>query len=455
MWYLESHNSVRPVLLKLRVAPCMLRAMAKGGRSDRRRFLVAWICILVSVSGPGIYGSKLAGASQAQSSKRAAAFTPAALGPAAATGAFGLDLMRTRPARNLILSPDSVAAALAMAGTGATGRTAAQIARVLHLSDQGAFGAIGNLQRTVAEEQAIAGQGHPKAPTLGLANGLFLQQGFPLEPTFLAGLQEHFGAAPEAVDFSGNPSGSVQAINAWVSDHTKGIISALLESLPESTRLALANAVYLKANWLYPFDPAATARAPFHDKAGSTPVELMHETEPLRYGSGRGYKAVALPYRASTLSLLVVLPMGKSIAALQRQLGTRGVARIAHGLSRRQVRLSLPRFHLTAQTNLNSALRSLGMTAAFGESADFSGMTTAERLKIGVVEHAADLRVGEEGTVAAAATVVTGIQLSEDAPTLHAVAFNANRSFLFFLRDDRTGAVLFAGRLTNMASAGA
>ena len=103
-----------------------------------------------------------------------------ALAPAVATGAFGLDLMRAQPPGNLVLSPDSVAAALAMAGTGAAGRTAAQIAGTLHLATPAAFAAVGRLQRTIAKEQASAGQGYSKAPTLALANGLFLQQGFPV-----------------------------------------------------------------------------------------------------------------------------------------------------------------------------------------------------------------------------------------------------------------------------------
>ena len=393
--------------------------------------------------------------SKAQGPTPAMASPHAALAPAAATGAFGLDLLRAQAHGNLVLSPDSIAAALAMAGTGSAGRTAAQIAKTLHLSTPAAFAAVGDLQSTIAAEQASAGQGDPKAPTLDLANGLFLQQGFPIEPAFLSGLQQHFGAAPQAVDFSGDPSGALKAINEWVSAHTSGIIPQLLESLPEATRLTLADAVYLKASWLHPFESGATFRAPFHSHAGSTPVEFMHETERLRYGSGRGYAAVEMPYRASTLSLLVVLPVGKDVTAFQRKLGARGLERIVHGLSPRLVRLSLPRFHLATQVMLNTTLEALGMTAAFSESADFSRITTAESLKIGLVGHAADFKVDEAGTVAAAATVV-GIEGASGVASPHQpVMFNANRPFLFFLRDDRTGAVLFAGRLSNAASAGA
>jgi serpin B len=282
-----------------------------------------------------------------------------------------------------------------------------------------------------------------------LANGLFLQQGFAVEPAFLSGLQQHFGAAPETLDFLGNPAGARDAINEWASDRTRGIIPRLLGEVSPETRLALANAVYLDADWRHPFEKSDTFHGPFHTNRARTSVEFMHETEALRYGAGRGYRAVDLPYRASTLSLLVVLPRGKSIGALQRQLGAQGLTRVARHLSPRPVILSLPRFHLNTQTSLNSALESLGMTAAFSDAADFSRVTTSTPLKIGFVQHAADFTVDEEGTVAAAATVV-GIELSSGlARPLNAVTFNANRPFLFFLRDRRTGAVLFAGRLTN------
>jgi serpin B len=432
-----------------------------AGRKDRPSLarlivLVTGICIPILVAGVGFYAIS---AGSANTKKTQVPVLPpgsqhTSFAPATATGAFGLDLMRTQAPGNLVLSPNSVAAALAMVGTGAAGRTAAQIANTLHLATPDAFGAVGQLQSTLTNEQASAGQGDPKAPTLDLANGLFLQEGFQVEPTFLSGLQQNFGAAPQAVNFSGDSSGSVKTINAWVSSHTNGIIPQILASLPETTRLALANAIYLKAAWLDPFEPKETSPAPFHNPTGSTSVEFMHETDRLSYGSGRGYKAVDLPYRASTLSLLVVLPVGKNVTAFQRQLGPSRLAQIAHNLKPRNVQLSLPRFHLTTQTELIPTLKALGMSLPFSDAAMFSRITTAESLKIGLVKHAADFKVDDAGTVAAAATVV-GVEATSREVSPHEVAFNANRPFLFFLRDDRTGAVLFAGRLIDPASAGA
>jgi serpin B len=180
----------------------------------------------------------------------------------------------------------------------------------------------------------------------------------------------------------------------------------------------------------------------------------MHQAARLRYGAGRGYRAVALPYRSSTLSLLVVLPVRQRLGSLQHRLDGRGLARIARGLSARSVILSLPRFHLSTEAELTGTLKTLGMRTAFSEAADFSRITTTVPLKVAFVKHAADFTVDEEGTIAAAATVVGVVATSGPGRPVDAVKFNANRPFLFFLRDDRTGAVLFAGRVTNPASAG-
>lgn len=181
----------------------------------------------------------------------------------------------------------------------------------------------------------------------------------------------------------------------------------------------------------------------------------MHQTELLRYGAGPGFKAVALPYHSSTLSLLVVLPVRQRLGTLQHRLDGRSLARIARGLSVKPVILSLPRFHLNTDAELTSALIKLGMPTAFSQAADFSRITKTVPLKIAFVRHVADITVDEGGTVAAAATVVGVTRVSAPRPPRDPVVFNANRPFLFFLRDELTGAVLFAGRLTNPASAGA
>lgn len=428
--------------------------MKRAGVSGRRTLVCAWLfaaatCISVLLAGGGLGGADLTSSSQAKAPKHPVAAPDAALAPAAATGAFGLDLMRAQGPGNLVLSPDSIAAALAMTGTGGVGRTAGEIARTLHLKEPSDLAAVGDLQRAIVARQAAAAVGDPEPPTLEIANGLFLQQGLPFEPTFLSRAQHRFGAAPETVDFAANPTGALEAINGWVSEHTKGLIPQILDSLPERMALALANAVYLDADWEHPFKESQTRPGVFHKAAGKTTVDFMHQTESLPYGAGPGYKAVALPYRSSTLSLLVVLPVRQRLGALQHHLDSQSLSRIARGLSVTPVILSLPRFHLKTEIELAGTLKKLGMPTAFSEAADFSRISATTPMKIAFVKHAADIEVDEKGTIAAAATVVGVIVKSAPRPPPEPVVFNANRPFLFFLRDDRSGAVLFAGRLTN------
>jgi serpin B len=271
-----------------------------------------------------------------------------------------------------------------------------------------------------------------------------VQQGYPLEASFTAGLEQEFGAVPESVDFHG-PAGT-QAINAWVSQQTHGLIPQVIEELSPQTRLALANAIYLKAKWSERFKPNDSAPGPFHGQTSTSSTVFMRKTERLSYARGSGYAAVALPYLDSSLSLLVVLPTGQSLPSFERQLTARALDRIVRRLAKRNVHVSLPRFHLRTQAVLNGTLQALGMSRAFSESAEFSNVTKAEALKLGEVAHAADFKVDEEGTLAAASTVGTAEALSATA-YLHVVDFDADRPFLFFLRDERSGAVLFAGRL--------
>jgi serpin B len=368
--------------------------------------------------------------------------------PAAATAAFGLDLLGKLPPGNAVISPDSIATALAMAGTGARGETAAQIAAALHLKDPSRFDSIGGLQHDVFAAQAAAAAGHPSAPTLTIANGLFVQQGYALAPAFVGGLSDHFGAAPEAVDFAGDPPGATAAINSWTSAHTDGIIPKLFSELPAETRLVLANAVYLKAKWREAFERGAYP-APFHRNGKTTKAKFMAQTDEFDYAAGPGYQAVDLPYRGSTLSMLVVLPTeGGGVAELESRLREEGLAPVVKRLSSRPVRLSMPRFHLRTEAELNRPLKALGMKLPFSEAADFAGITTADPLKIGQVQHVADIKVDEEGTEAAAATGLVA-ESSVEAPPRNLVVFDADHPFLFFVRDDKTGAILFAGRMTN------
>ena len=377
-----------------------------------------------------------------------AAEAPASSPAANASVTLAVQLLRRLPPGNTVFSPQSISAALAMTGTGARGATAQQIARLLGLRSPAEFDAIGALDRTLLAEQRSRGS---QAPTLKIADNLFLQRGFPTLGPFLTGLRERFAATPQLVDFANDPSAAARAINEWANKHTEGLIPSIVGRLSSRLRMVLANAIYLKAQWEAEFNQGDTKPGAFHGTRTAS-VPFMHAEESLPYATGAGYAAVELPYRSSTLGLLVLLPSTGSAVSLQRRLTPALLAGIAKRLRRRPVALALPRFALSLTTNLDAPLEALGMTKAFAPGADLSGITKAERLRVGTVLHAAKIQVNEEGTLAAAVTLVMLEALGRSIPR-NLVFFDANRPFLFFLRDDRTGAILFAGRLADAASA--
>lgn len=400
-------------------------------------------------------GSGCAAAAQSRHSHPPHAhLAPPRFAPATATTAFGLDLMRRLGPGNLVISPDSIATALSMAGTGAAGNTAAQMAIAMRLHAPSSFDGVGDLQSQLSAEQTAAAKGDPEAPTLELADALFLQRNLQIGQPFVSGLQQHFGAAPQTVDFEQAGGEAVKSIDNWVSEHTHGLIPKILDSLPGSTRLVLANAIYLKAAWAQQFKTAATGPGTFHRSTGAVSTPFMHETTGLAYGHGRGYAAVSLPYHSSTLSLLVLLPVGESVGSLLHGLTPSSFATILHSMHQHSVRLGLPRFHIALKRELNGPLEALGMTDAFHEgTADFSDIGAGKGLNIGLVEHAADFKIDETGTLAAAATAVT-FEATAIRVEPRPVTFDANHPFLFFLRDDSTGALLFAGRVTDPSAEG-
>lgn len=371
-----------------------------------------------------------------------------AYAPAQATTAFGLDLMRRLPSGNLVLSPDSIETALAMAGTGAEGQTAKQMADALRLPSPRSFAAVGALQREIAGEQVAAGAGHGDAPVLNLAGALFLQDGLRVEPSFLSGLESAFGARPQRVDFRHALAAAEAAIDVWGGEQTHGLIPKAVSGLPTETLLAIVNAIYLKAQWATPFQASATTPDAFHLKGGAVQVPFMHETETLRYGAGRGYELVELPYAASDLTMAALLPVGESVTRLLDGLTEPALSAMLARTSPRAVALSIPRFQFSFAQELNGALRSLGMADAFTSAANFHGI--APGLDIGAVQHVADIAVDEEGTEAAAVTVLA-IEESSLRVLSHPVSFDADRPFLFFVRDRRSGATLFAGRVEDPA----
>ena len=213
--------------------------------------------------------------------------------------------------------------------------------------------------------------------------------------------------------------------------------------LTPATRLALVNAIYLKAPWQTPFAAEATQEGTFTRADGSTvEVPFMATTSSFPYASADGWQALEIPYLGGSLALTVILP--DDLTGFERTLTPDGLAAITSSLTGTQVALALPRFGIETKAELATILAALGMPTAFGDGADFSGITTAEQLAISNVIHQANIDVDEKGTEAAAATAVV---MRATAMPSEPLTVRVDRPFLFALRDVPTGAILFLGRV--------
>ena len=365
--------------------------------------------------------------------------------------AFALDLygrLKSEPG-NLFFSPYSISTVLAMTLAGARGDTQKQMAQVLHLSGNGREiqGAFGQLQRQLSETGKQAGI------ELNIANALWAQQGHAFEPQFLELARNEYQANIQQADFKAAAEPAREEINHWVAEKTKNKIQDLLPrgSIAATTRLVLANAIYFKGTWGKQFDKAATSPQPFH-LSSSRQIEapLMHQFQEVRYLGNEDFQAVELPYEGGELSMLILLPrQPDGYAGLETQLSPVLLSQLSREMRQQKVEVFLPRFKLESRFKLGDALQQMGMTDAFGSKADFSGMDGTRSLFISDVFHKAWGEVNEQGTEAAAATATTMRATAVMRPPPPPPVFRADHAFIFFIRDTRSGSLLFAGRLAD------
>jgi serpin B len=347
---------------------------------------------------------------------------------------------------NLFLSPYSISSVLSMAYAGARGETAEQMAQVLHLPEEG--GEVHAAMGRLAAE--VAGSGREREFALHVANAVWLQQGFEVLAEFLRVMSAHYGGGLERLDFGAAPEPARRRINAWVEEQTAGRIRDIIPPgvLTPLTRLVLTNAIYFKGAWLHPFSEGNTADDAFHVTAErSVTVPMMKGTHRCGYAESGDVQVLKMGYVGGEVSMTIVLPRRVGgLAELEESLTPETLAAWSE-LERRRVAVTLPRFKVTAQCRLDRALQQLGMTDAFTERADLSGITGRRDLFVSAVLHKAFVDVDEEGTEAAAATalVATTTAVRPGEPPV----FRADHPFLFYIQHEPTGAVLFMGRLAD------
>ncbi|MBA4186943.1 MAG: hypothetical protein C0467_02890 [Planctomycetaceae bacterium] len=362
--------------------------------------------------------------------------------------AFGLNLygQLKGEAGNLFLSPFSISTALGMAAAGARGKTLEEMVQVMHLPAD-APAAFGAVLKSLNEEPDAKKRGF----TLSTANALWAQKGYPWKPEYKTLVSDSYAAGLFDVDFISAAEAARGTINSWVEKETREKIKNLLPvgSVTADTRIVLTNAIYFKGDWQTPFEKKQTKDLPFTQADGTkADMPLMHRVGGYLYSENDTLQVLDMPYTGRRVSMTVILPKkADGLPAVEKDLTEDKLASLLKTLRfEKQVHVHLPRFKIEKSFTLNQPLIAMGMKAAFA-GADFSGMQTGkEQLSISAVVHKAFVDVNEEGTEAAAATgIVVGTTSVAQPPTPR--YFKADHPFLFMIRDQKTGSVLFTGRM--------
>ncbi|MGA3353791.1 MAG: serpin family protein [Acidimicrobiales bacterium] len=362
---------------------------------------------------------------------------------------------------NVLVSPSSLATALAMLELGANGATEQGIAATLQtagLSASEQAAGWHSLAALLAAETSATGADLRHEPELNIANALFLQEHFSVLPVFVRALSSEFQTGLWEVDFQNDLAGATNAINQWTSENTKGLIKKLFSPgvLNALTRLVLADAVYFHADWARQFSKTTLDR-PFYPTSGaalnvpfmSSPHADSSKAFDVPVALTASYDAVELPYAGNKLSALVVMPTASSLSAFVASLDAASLGQIVGSMSPEKLQLIMPTFTERSDNQLNKTLSSMGMSQAFGPGADFTGITVQPPLVVQAVEQQAYLQVTPKGTTAAA---VTGVAVGMSAVEANVHPIVIDHPFLFFVRDDATGAILFESMVENPAA---
>jgi len=366
-----------------------------------------------------------------------------------ASNQFAIDLYQRLVDKegNLIYSPFSIYQALLMTYAGAEGETAQQMMDVLGVTDNNEIHNVMNaLKLTLQAEPAYTIEGMQPL-IFNIANALWVQKDFHFKQTFLDKLMANYAAGLALVDFN-KPDEARDLINHWVEVRTNEKIKELIPTgmLNEMTRLVLTNAVYFKGAWTNRFDPARNTQEEFTSLDGAkSKVEMMNNSFTGAAFVEKDYSVVSLPYEGGNFAMMAVLPA--DFASFQTTMNADLLNEILQKLteSHTMVHLTMPKFSFESSIDLGKTLPAMGMSDAFDiNNADFSGMTGGKDLYISDVVHQAFIDVNEDGTEAAAATMVSMAPTSMPG---EAITLRLDRPFIYLIYNTQTNAVVFMGHV--------
>ncbi|XP_044147813.1 glia-derived nexin [Bufo gargarizans] len=354
-------------------------------------------------------------------------------------------VVKNKPHDNVVISPHGVATVLGMLQLGADGKTKKQLITAMRYK----VNVVGKILKRI--NKAIVAK--KNKDIVSTANAVFANSGFKMEEPFVCKNKEVFHSQVRNVDFQDrNTAASV--INQWVKNETKGMIDNLLspELLDSSmTRLVIINALYFKGLWKSRFQPENTKKRTFHGPDGkASQVPMLAQLSLFRSGSastpsGLWYKVIELPYHGGSVSMLVALPTDEStpLSAIIPHISTKTLQSWMT-MTPKRVQLILPKFTVEADADLRDPLRNLGITDMFDcHKANFTKITRSEQVYVSHMLQKAKIEVKEDGTKASAATAA--VLIARSSPPW----FIVDRPFLFIIRHNPTGAILFTGQINN------
>lgn len=361
---------------------------------------------------------------------------------------FGLKLFREinsqEGVKNIFISPLSVSMALGMTYNGAAGTTESAMRSTLEYGGM----TLEQINESYSGLTDLLLNLDPEV-TLEIANSIWYKKGLPVEKDFIRQTEEYFAALVTALDFGAPEAAS--KINAWVSENTDWRIKEIVDDpIDRLIVMFLINAIYFKGTWTYQFEKNKTRDGDFYLADGSKKIcKMMNLEGDLEYSRTEDFQAVDLPYGGEAFSMTIILPSeDQDLELLISQISQSTWEGWMSGFTKRQVHLEMPKFSLEYGLELKKVLTALGMGVAFDRyNADFSGICKDRELYISKVKHKTFVQVDEEGTEAAAVTSVVVSYTGDSTPYML-----VDRPFLFAIRENLSGTILFIGKIVDPVS---
>ena len=348
------------------------------------------------------------------------------------------EIVRTQPDTNLFISPLSVSMALGMTYNGAANTTEEAMRNTLEFGNM----SVQEINETFLSLMELL-KNLDSDVIFQIANSIWYRENYPVQPSFLSVNQTYFHAEVHGINFS--LPGTLDIINGWVAQNTNGKITEIIDRIDPDVVMFLINAIYFKGIWTYQFDPDLTTDDLFYmTNDNPIPCRMMRQTNNFLYTENNYFQAVELPYGNNKFSMIILLPKpGIVLNELISEVTPEQLDLYGDMFSETQGTLHLPKFNMDYGIEMKNVLSALGMAIAFSNNADFTGINPEGELYISRVIHKTFIQVDEEGTEAAAATVV---ELRESIGP-EGFVMHVDRPFVFIIREKQSNTILFAGKL--------